>query len=377
MISIGFTGDFCPWMRVQDSFLNGNWEGMFDSVKPFFEQNDLNVIDLECPLTEGDNKLVKTGPHIKAHPSTVEILSHLNCSLVATANNHFKDYGEEGMKDSYTALSKHNIEWVGSGSNSQEASKTNFKTIKGKVFAFVNMAENEWSTTVNSEYGCHSLNVISAFNLIKEARLNADYVIMIVHGGHEHLEFPSPKMKERYRFFVDAGADAVVAHHTHIISGYETYNGKPIFYSLGNFCFDWEGLRNGTWNYGAILRLKFDQESISFEMDYVAQNMDEAGLRKLTREERTELNYKISEINRIIPDDDLLMERFETYVQSLTKIANARLQPYNSRLTIALFKRGLLPSLVSDEKKLLYTNLIRCEAHREVLLKVLKNNYQQ
>jgi poly-gamma-glutamate capsule biosynthesis protein CapA/YwtB (metallophosphatase superfamily) len=57
----------------------------------------------------------------------------------------------------------------------------------------------------------------------------------------------------------DAGANAVIGHHTHIISGHEVYKEAPIFYSLGNFCFDWEGLRNLPWNKGMIVRLGFEK----------------------------------------------------------------------------------------------------------------------
>ena len=51
MIKIGFTGDFCPWQRVEKEFQKGNWEHMFESVLPFFKENDFNIVDLECPLT--------------------------------------------------------------------------------------------------------------------------------------------------------------------------------------------------------------------------------------------------------------------------------------------------------------------------------------
>ena len=96
----------------------------------------------------------------------------------------------------------------------------------------------------------------AVFYAIEEAKKKADFVVVIAHGGHEHYNLPSPRMKKWYRFFVDAGAHAVVGHHTHIISGYEVYKDAPIFYSLGNFCFDWEGLRNMEWNNGMLVEVK-------------------------------------------------------------------------------------------------------------------------
>ena len=126
MIKIGFTGDFCPWRRVEDAYLSNNWKPLFETVQPFFAQNHLNILDLECPLTTGKNQIRKTGPHIKALPDTVEILEYLNCKVVATANNHFKDYGAEGMQETFTALQKNNIEWLGSGNSFEKLLKPIF-----------------------------------------------------------------------------------------------------------------------------------------------------------------------------------------------------------------------------------------------------------
>ncbi|MEQ8533403.1 MAG: CapA family protein, partial [Imperialibacter sp.] len=83
MVKIGFTGDFCPWLRVEDLFFRGDWRGDFETVKPFFDENHLNVVDLECPLTEVNVGIEKTGPLIKARPQTAEILRYLNIKVVA------------------------------------------------------------------------------------------------------------------------------------------------------------------------------------------------------------------------------------------------------------------------------------------------------
>ena len=78
MIKIGFTGDFCPWRRVEEAYLSSTWKPLFETVQPFFAANDLNILDLECPLTTSKNQIRKTGPHIKANPATAEILKYLN-----------------------------------------------------------------------------------------------------------------------------------------------------------------------------------------------------------------------------------------------------------------------------------------------------------
>ena len=369
MIKIGFTGDFCPWLRVENEFKTNNWQPLFKEVKPFFDGNDLNVLDLECPLTTSNDGIQKTGPHIKANPETAIILNHLNCELVATANNHFKDYGWKGMKETYEALTKHKISWLGSGANFEEASKTFYWKKDNTTIAFINVTENEWTTTVDSNPGCHPEDLAANFYKIQEAKINADFVVVIAHGGHEHYELPSPRMKKWYRFFVDAGADAVIAHHTHIISGYEVYNEAPIFYSLGNFCFDWQELRNLPWNKGMIVRLSFEKgKPITFETEFVSQNNDVVGLSLLNEDEKKVMLEHLKKLNAIILDDVKLDTEFKKYAETWKAVMNTWIQPYKGKIMSSLYKRGFLPSIITKRKKLLYTNLIRCEAHRDILL---------
>lgn len=373
MIKIGFTGDFCPWLRVEKAFDNGNWQPMFDSVRPFFQQNDLNVFDLECPLTTSNAKIKKTGPHIKAKPETAAMLNNLNCQLVATANNHFKDYGWEGMQETYETLRRHDIQWLGSGANLQEASKIFYWEKDQTKIAFINVAENEWTTTFGKEPGCHPMDLPNVFNQIQEAKAIADFVVVIAHGGHEHYELPSPRMKKWYRFFVDAGASAVVTHHTHIVSGYETYKNAPIFYSLGNFCFDWEGQRNKPWNKGMIVRLNFEKsQPVTFEMEFTSHNNEQVGVFLMDESEKKAMLDHLSKINDIILDDEKLQAEFDQYIETWSPVMNTWIQPYQGKYLPSLYKKGWLPSIINKNKKLLFTNLIRCEAHRDILLNSIK-----
>lgn len=373
MIKIGFTGDFCPWLRVEKAFENGNWQPMFDSVRPFFLENDLNVLDLECPLTNSSAKIKKTGPHIKAKPETAAMFNDLNCQLVATSNNHFKDYGWEGMQETYETLRNHDIQWLGSGANLNEASKIFYWEKEQTKMAFINVAENEWTTTFGKEPGCHPMDLPNVFNQIQEAKTKADFVVVIAHGGHEHYELPSPRMKKWYRFFVDAGASAVVTHHTHIISGYETYKNAPIFYSLGNFCFDWEGQRNKPWNKGMIVRLHFEKsQPVTFEMEFTSHNNEEVGVFLMDESEKKAMLDHLSKLNEIILDDEKLQAEFDQYIETWSPVMNTWIQPYQGKYLPSLYKKGLLPSIINKNKKLLFTNLIRCEAHRDILLNSIK-----
>jgi poly-gamma-glutamate synthesis protein (capsule biosynthesis protein) len=375
MKSIGFTGDFCPWERIETEHLKQQDQECFKSVVPFFEKNDLNIIDLECPLTNSSKKITKTGPHIKASPQTVTILNKLKCQLVATANNHFKDYGWEGMSETYDALKKNNIDWVGSGESFKDASKTYLWTSDELKVAVINCAENEWSTTIDEQPGCNSLDVVNIFNAIQESKKTADFTVVIVHGGHEHYNLPSPRMKKWYRFFVDAGSDAVIGHHTHIISGFEVYKDAPIFYSLGNFCFDWKDKIGKAWNKGMLVRLNFNKnQPVDFELEFINQNNEKQGVFLMDFEQKEEMSNHLKELNSIIANDDKLQNEFQKFCNLQSKVIQTRIQPYMGRLLPSLHKRKLIPSLIGKKKKLLLTNLIRCEAHRDILLNSIKPN---
>ena len=97
-----------------------------------------------------------------------------------------------------------------------------YKRKDGETLAIINCCEHEFSIADDDSAGANPLNPIQQYYKIKEARLNADYVLVIVHGGHEMYQLPSLRMVDTYRFFIDAGADAVVNHHQHCFSGYET-----------------------------------------------------------------------------------------------------------------------------------------------------------
>jgi poly-gamma-glutamate synthesis protein (capsule biosynthesis protein) len=378
MVRIGFTGDFCPWHRTKTRFKSKNWEEDFETVQSFFAQNHLNITDLECPLIKMGKTIPKTGPHLCAHPDTAAILSHLNIRLAATANNHFFDYGWEGMQSTYQALEKEGIAWLGSGINHTIASAPHFQEIEGRVFAILNLAENEWSTTTGNRPGVNPLDPVANFQQIQNAQRNADYVIVIAHGGHENYPLPSPRIKQLYRFFVDAGASAVIGHHTHIVSGFELYNGAPIFYSLGNFCFDWPGKQHTPWNEGLLVRLIFDKNTSypHFELEWVYQNGADPGVQLLQGEKRHDKEREQQELNSVIADDEALNAAFNAYCAELKDILLTWIEPYSGKYLVGARIKGLLPSLYSKSKKRLLMNLIRCEAHRDVLLQALKSKIE-
>ena len=280
------------------------------------------------------------------------------------ANNHFYDFSDKGVINTISTCEKKGIDHVGGGKTKEDASKVLYKKINGQTLGIVNCCEHEFSIATETTAGSNPLNPILQYYAIKDARDKADYVLVIVHGGHEHWQLPSPRMVETYRFFIDSGADAVVNHHQHCYSGYELYKGKPIFYGLGNFCFDKPGFRNGKWNEGYMVLLNFDKE-IKFDI-YPYRQCDIEP--KVVLLEKNAFEAKIEELNGFIVDDEKLMEVTDNYYKSCAKQFSNIFEPIENRFYFAMKKRGLLPSLISKKRKTLAENYICCESHRDKVL---------
>ncbi len=252
-ININILGDFCPIGKLESSKYqnNINWLG---DLKTILQESDFNIVNLEYPLTNVNNKIRKSGPHLKASPETVEILNKIGINVVTLTNNHIMDYGEEGFFDTINTLKKYNVQYVGAGKDIQEARKPLILCKEGSKIAIVNFCEKEFSIATDNSPGAAPLDLIWNFEDIQKAKNMADYVIVIVHGGAENYQYPTPRQVKTYRFFASLGICAVIGHHSHCIQQWEEYNGVPICYSLGNFVFD-EKNNPDSWFKGLLISL--------------------------------------------------------------------------------------------------------------------------
>ena len=198
---------------------------------------------------------------------------------------------------------------------------------------------------------------------IKEAKGNADHVLVIVHGGYEHYQLPGPRMQETYRFFIDAGADAVVNHHQHCFSGYEVYKGKPIFYGLGNFCIDSQKQKSMLWYEGYMVRLIFG-EMLTFDWIPYRQCLHDSSIHLI---EKAEFRDKMNSLNAIIADPELLNAKTNEYFESRSKGVNLLFEPFGGIIN-KLQQKGIMPSLLSKMRLMKLYNVICCESHRDKIM---------
>jgi hypothetical protein len=346
-----------------------------ESIVKLFSNSDYNIVNLECPITQDviKNKISKTGPHLCTDSRIFQVLKSLNIHVVTLANNHIMDFGNIGLIDTLEACRLHDVQYVGADVCSKRSSKTLYLVSKNIKVAIINFCENEWSTTLINDSGANPLDVIENARQISEAKLHADHVIIIVHGGHEYFNLPSPRMQKLYRFYVDQGADIIVGHHTHCMSGYEVYKGVPIYYSLGNFLFTGNS-QYADWYEGLLLEINFINGKISSLLHPIKRVKNKLTLFLQTGNDKKIVLNKINIWNKTITDESSLKQEW-------IKFINLRRELYLSEWSIlsfihnkyirAIFKRlGL--KFINKRGFAIYLNLMLCEAHRDISVEIFK-----
>lgn len=370
MISILIAGDFCPHHRISKMVADADYS-FFDDIREYAKSADYSIVNFECPVVEDKvQPITKCGPTHRTERNAVSALKHAGFDCVTLANNHFRDYGDNGCRTTIEELNNQYIDYVGGGLNITEAQRILYKELDNKRIAIVNFCENEFSIATDISAGAAPMDTVDNYNQITEARGNADYVIVIIHGGHEHYQLPSPRMKKLYRHYIDLGADAVINHHQHCYSGHEFYNDKPIIYGLGNFCFDLDGVVNSKWNDGYMALLKFDM-TIQIELIPYKQGDIKPNVKLLSPEESSVFNRNIEKLNSIIREDKQLVEAFTSWCDKRYDMINSLFRSYHNRYLNGAARRGWIkrPSRSKEIKAML--NYIMCESHRDVTIKVL------
>jgi poly-gamma-glutamate capsule biosynthesis protein CapA/YwtB (metallophosphatase superfamily) len=376
-IDIILTGDFCPIGRVEKHCLNNEFEKIYGNALPILHDKDLSITNLECPLTEKINPIKKTGPNLIAHPRCIDALKFGGFDVVTLANNHVLDQDEKGLRDTLQVCEKSGLKTVGAGENLAAAMRPLFVTIKDKKIAILNFAEHEFSIAMQNSAGAAPLNPIKNYYQILEAKRNSDIVIIIIHGGSEHYPLPSPRMVETYHFFADLGVTAIIGHHTHCPSGFEIYNGVPIFYSLGNFIFEWKGIKFKSWHEGYFIKLTIAKNKVTnIALTPYFQCKNDSGLQLMDADESAKLLEKIEEYSNIIQDSNLLAKKWLSFCKSQKVNYLTRLFTLNV-VKRQMIRKNILPQLFLKKRALLNClNLFDCESHKDLMTQVLKNELE-
>ena len=228
-------------------------------VQELFDQSSLVVGNLEGSETRSVNQIEKAGPHLKQNIGTISLLKKAGFSCFGLANNHIMDYGRKGLLETLKRCEEKGIKTCGAGETMKEALSPARFDISGKKISIFSFAEKEFGFLVENVKGTGYLPVDCALieqSIEKEKKLKR-FIIILVHGGAEECPFPTNYSRKRYRELVTSGADLVVGSHPHVAQGYETYKGKQIYYSLGDFTVGFSSSSSNKW--GLVLQLVIEQ----------------------------------------------------------------------------------------------------------------------
>ena len=208
-----------------DTSLNAYYENygadyFLQNVKDIFSADDLTIANFEGTLTDSDEREDKTFA-FKAPASYASILTGGSVEAVNTANNHSHDYGEQSFDDTLAALDDAGIVHFG-------YDETAVMDVKGIKVGLVGIYEL---------YDHLEREQQLKDNIAKVKADGAQLIVVIFHWGNETETVPDSNQTTLGRIAIDEGADLVCGHHPHVLQGIETYKGRNIVYSLGNFCF--------------------------------------------------------------------------------------------------------------------------------------------
>lgn len=245
-------------------------ENAFSRVQPYLDEADLRICQLEATMSEkGTLRSDVQNPSHRVPPEMVEGFKNANIDLITFAGNNQLDYGPEALFDTTRLLEENGIKHVGVGENIEDAWEPEYiETENGTVGVFnvCSILRSGYEAT-DSSPGLSPLHVSTFYETLEnryeqpstpsrtvsvprfdelqavlsrihEVDRNADYTLAAFHWGvHFTYDLANYQPAVAYQA-VEAGADAVIGTHPHNLQAVDVHQGKPIFYSMGNFIFD-------------------------------------------------------------------------------------------------------------------------------------------
>ncbi|MBS5336464.1 MAG: CapA family protein [Veillonella sp.] len=368
--------DLVPTDINKSLFENGNGEALVGKeLYEILKQSDLNVFNLEVPLTDVETPIVKFGNNLIAPTKTIHGYKALEPIFLTLANNHSLDQGEEGLTTTLNLLKDQDIAHAGAGSSLKEAKKPFIFEKEGIRIGFYLCAEHEFTVASCHTMGANPFDVLESFDEVLALKEQCDYVIVLYHGGKEFYRYPSPMLQRYCRKFIDRGANLVMCQHNHCVGSREDYNGGSIIYGQGNFIFNSEFYINHKEFVKDSLLIRVEATKDSFIVSEVPIRSTEMGTRQATESEADETLTAYKQRSENIKDAHFVAQAYKDFADTHIK---RYLREFIGRSCIirainALFSRKLMQLILGKTSYLAIQNYLECEAHHELFLRGIKN----
>jgi len=225
-VSLLFTGDImldrgvAVWLKREGYFYP------FQKISQLFEGVDILCGNLEGPIVKEKIQFPRHSLTFNFDSAVVEALSQAKFNLINLANNHTLNRGRSGLEQTHDFLETANINWVGDPVQCNQSAN---------LFEEEDVIFLAFDQTLSASCSDKEIE-----RMIKEAKefSQSKYLIVFFHWGEEYRLQNSSRQQELAHLVIDAGADLIIGSHPHVVQNIEKYQGKLIFYSLGNFVFD-------------------------------------------------------------------------------------------------------------------------------------------
>lgn len=370
-VQISILGDIVPTQANIEEFIEGKANVLFADILKHTISSDIVLCNLEAPLTNCHEKMTKSGPHLSAPTSCINGIKASGITVAGLANNHIRDYGDNGVEETIAVCMNNGIITVGAGRCIDEARQPVFINIKNKTIGILAVCDNECSCANETRMGSYGYDELETMDWISECKTHCDYLIILYHSGLEHYQYPSPILQKRCRKMIEKGADYVTCQHSHCIGAYEKYLNGEILYGQGNTLFYRNG-KNDMWNTGLLIKISIEKTESSVQ--YLPIIMCEGTVSIANDDTGERIIKSFKNRSEQIKSDKFLVEKWREWNKERISLYFGILLgfgKYRSKINKLLGNR-IGKIIIPEQAKNVILNVIRCESHRESLLEVLK-----
>ncbi|MCP8617793.1 CapA family protein [Salirhabdus salicampi] len=283
-ISIIFAGDTLFDWSVKTAIQTYGPDYPFKHIKDKVQEADLAVLNLETAVTTRGEKDTVQLYNFRSDPIALKGVKNAGFDIVSLANNHALDYQEVGFYDTIHYLEEHDLSYFGAGESKAEAYEALSIEHKGRTIKFLGFSRFlpsvHWYEAKDRPVIASAYQPDLVLQAIERESATADIVLVYMHWGVEGNNQPEQWQRVYAKNMIDAGANAIIGAHPHVLQGFEFYEGKPIAYSLGNFLFpDYVSGKTAQTGLLTLTIDKHDQLRMSFD-PHVIQNNQIAPLSK-------------------------------------------------------------------------------------------------
>ena len=380
--------EYNPTFSVDSKFITllGDWAPEDMQVQPLAIDNPL-IVNMEGPILCFGSGDILSRPKAGPVMSNQQMPTFVNASgkfISVLANNHSMDFGEIGLSHTIDFLKDANSHIVGAGEDVQSAYRPLIFEWCGRRVALLSRCETQFGSAAPGNGGVAALNE-AIYQEISDLKQNVDYVILSIHAAAEMCAWPSVKRQKLYRSFIDAGADLIHGHHSHVPQGWEEYKGAYIFYGLGNFCVKpekWDWHPHCLWSVTPKIWISDDRINIEINTSVIRNVDKKIVIRPSVDSERKIHEDYLEACNFPLAKEDLLealwqefsieiySKHFQEWLGFRGRFSLLRSLRSVIKRRLVLIKRLVFGQSIDAVKRkdyLMYFHLFACESHNDAI----------